>query len=133
MPAPNAWQGWYNRLRKAPWTPPMGAFGAIWAVLYTLMAVAFYKVWTNKKCYPYCAGVGWFLLQLLLNVVWTTIFFRFKSPGWALVDIVAMVTAAAYAYDGFSAIDNAAGQLLLPYLAWLLVAFSLNLYIVVMN
>lgn len=124
---------WYKSLKKAPWTPPPRAFGIVWGVLYFLMAVAVYRVWSHKECRPYCPAIAWFLVQLFLNLIWTSIFFRLKSPGWALVDIIAMTVAAGYTYRDFSAVDPSGALLLLPYIAWLLIAFTLNLYIVVMN
>tara|TARA_Y100000817_G_C16762734_1_gene502386 strand:+ start:562 stop:951 length:390 start_codon:yes stop_codon:yes gene_type:complete len=124
---------WYKRLKKAPWTPPPPVFGAVWTILYILMAIALYLVWTNKKCYPHCDAIKIFFLQLLLNLVWTSIFFRFKMPMLALIDLVAILITASYTYKEFSNINKTAGHLLIPYIAWLFVAFTLNLYIVVMN
>ena len=124
---------WYKNLKKAPWSPKPPVFGAVWSVLYIMMAIALYLVWTNKKCYPYCSAIKIFFIQLLLNLIWTTIFFRFKMPILALIDLVAIIVAAGYTYKEFIAIDKTAGNLLIPYLAWLWVAFTLNAYVVVMN
>ena len=124
---------WYKNLKKAPWSPKPPVFGAVWSVLYIMMAIALYLVWTNKKCYPYCSAIKIFFFQLLLNLIWTTIFFRFKMPILALIDLVAIIVAAGYTYKEFIAIDKTAGNLLIPYLAWLWVAFTLNAYVVVMN
>ena len=124
---------WYNKLKKAPWSPKPPVFGAVWAILYIMMAIALYLVWSNKKCYPYCSAIKIFFIQLLLNLIWTTIFFRFKMPILALIDLVAIIVAAGYTYKEFIAIDKTAGNLLIPYLAWLWVAFTLNAYVVVMN
>tara|TARA_B100001057_G_C22565762_1_gene839116 strand:- start:324 stop:713 length:390 start_codon:yes stop_codon:yes gene_type:complete len=124
---------WYKNLKKAPWTPKPPVFGAVWSILYVMMAIALYLVWSNKKCYPYCSAIKIFFIQLLLNLIWTTIFFRFKMPILALLDMVAIIIAAGYTYKEFSIINKTAGNLLIPYLAWLWVAFSLNVYIIVMN
>ena len=124
---------WYKNLKKAPWTPKPSVFGAVWSILYIIMAIALYLVWTNKKCYPYCSAIKIFFIQLLLNLIWTTIFFRFKMPILALIDLVAIIVAAGYTYKEFIAIDKTAGNLLIPYLAWLWIAFTLNAYVVVMN
>ncbi len=124
---------WYKNLKKAPWSPKPPVFGAVWSVLYIMMAIALYLVWTNKKCYPYCSAIKIFFIQLLLNLIWTTIFFRFKMPILALIDLVAIIVTAGYTYKEFIAIDKTAGNLLIPYLAWLWIAFTLNAYVVVMN
>ena len=87
---------WYKNLKKAPWSPKPPVFGAVWSVLYIMMAIALYLVWTNKKCYPYCSAIKIFFIQLLLNLIWTTIFFRFKMPILALIDLVAIIVAAGF-------------------------------------
>ena len=126
-------EGWYKNLKKAPWTPKPSVFGAVWSILYVMMVIALYLVWSDKKCYPYCKAIKIFFIQLMLNLVWTTIFFRFKMPSLALLDMVAIIIAAGCTYKEFSIINKTAGNLLIPYLAWLWVSFSLNVYIIVMN
>jgi len=124
---------WYNSLNKAPWTPPNSFFGPIWTILYILMTLAFIRVWSNKKCYPYCTGLTYFLVQLLFNLMWTTIFFKYMMPLYALIDIIIIMIFTYYTYTSFRRIDSVAGKLLIPYMLWLCVAFSLNLYIVINN
>ena len=81
---------WYSTLKKAPWTPPNYVFGIIWPILYLLMGISFLIVILDKKCYPYCAPITYFLVQLVLNLSWTTIFFRLKQPLIALIDMIIM-------------------------------------------
>lgn len=124
---------WYKSLRKAPWTPPSYIFGIVWPILYFMMATSFALVWKNKKCFPYCSPLTFFLIQLGFNLIWTTLFFKLKMPILALVDIVLMTYFAFITQKMFSKINKLAGYLLIPYLGWLLLAFSMNLYIVIMN
>jgi benzodiazapine receptor len=124
---------WYKSLRKAPWTPPTYVFGIVWSILYFMMTISFVLVWKNKKCFPYCSQLTFFLIQLGFNLIWTTLFFKLKTPLLALVDILLMTYFAYITQQAFSKINKLAGYLLIPYLGWLLLAFSMNLYIVIMN
>ena len=79
---------WYKTLKKAPWSPPNYIFGIVWPILYALMAISVALVWSNKKCYPYCSPVTFFLLQLAFNLIWTTIFFNWQMPRLAFLDLL---------------------------------------------
>lgn len=124
---------WYRKLNKAPWTPPNWVFGVVWPILYLLMGVSFLLVWTNKKCYPYCYPLLYFLIQLGFNLMWTTLFFEYKKPEWAMLDLILTFVFTFYTYVEFKTISNLASLLLLPYLAWLTLAFTLNAYVVIYN
>jgi tryptophan-rich sensory protein len=124
---------WYKSLNKAPWTPPSYVFGIVWPILYVLMGISFLLVWKNKKCFPYCSPLTYFLIQLGFNLIWTTLFFVMKKPLLALLDICLIIYFAIQTYNRFIKIDRLAAYLLVPYLLWLLIAFSMNFYIVLMN
>lgn len=124
---------WYKSLSKAPWTPPSYVFGIVWPILYLLMGISFLLVWKNKKCFPYCSPLTYFLIQLGFNLIWTTLFFVMKKPLLALLDICLIIYFAMQTYNSFIKIDRLAAYLLVPYLLWLLLAFSMNFYIVLMN
>ena len=124
---------WYTSLQKAPWTPPNYVFGIVWPILYAMMAVSFLMVWKNKKCFPYCNPLTMFFIQLGFNLIWTTLFFKLKMPVLALIDIMIITYFAFITKQAFSKINKFAGYLLIPYIGWLLLAFTMNLYIVIMN
>ena len=124
---------WYTELIKSPLNPPSYVFGIIWPVLYFLMAISTYLVWTNPKCYPYCEAITYFNIQLFFNLIWTTIFFKYKRPKLALLDIILIIAFTVITYFKYKQISYKASLLLLPYLIWLSVAFMLNLYIVIYN
>ena len=124
---------WYRKLNKAPWTPPNWVFGVVWPILYLLMGISFFLVWTNKKCYPYCNPLLYFLVQLGFNLMWTTLFFQYKKPELAMLDLILTYVFTFYTYVEFKTISNLASLLLLPYLAWLTLAFTLNAYVVIYN
>ena len=79
---------WYKTLNTAPWSPPNYVFGIIWPILYILMTISVLIVFFNKKCYPYCAPLTFFFLQLILNLSWTTVFFQLQMPVVAFLMII---------------------------------------------
>ena len=114
----------YLSLNKAPFTPPSYVFGIVWPILYTLMGISTYLIWSDPKCSPYCSALTFFFIQLFFNLIWTTLFFKWNMYKTALLDIVVMF--------GFSVVTFLK-YLLIPYLAWLCLAFTLNAYIVAYN
>ena len=124
---------WYKDLNRAPWSPPNYVFGIIWPILYLLMTISVLLVLFNKKCYPYCSPITFFILQLILNLSWTTVFFQLRQPLISLIMIVFIIGITAYTALKFYPYSKIASILLVPYLLWLCVAFSLNGYIVLYN
>jgi len=135
--------GWYATADKAPWSPPNWVFGPVWTVLYTAMAVAAWLVWrspadgsrTPKKR----AALTAYGVQLVLNLLWTPVFFALYpvlgTPAlWiAFVIIVALAVAVAVTVVLFGPISRTAGLLMLPYLSWIVFASSLNLWAALHN
>ncbi len=124
---------WYKDLNRAPWTPPDYVFGIVWSILYTLMIISLLIIFLDKKCYPYCLPMTYFFIQLAMNLIWTTVFFKWKLLVPALVLLFLILLFTYYAYKKFKTINKIAGYLLIPYILWLCVAISLNTYIVVNN
>jgi tryptophan-rich sensory protein len=125
--------GWYKNLNKAPWSPPNYVFGIVWPILYILMCISVLLVYFDTKCFPYCSPITYFLLQLILNLSWTTIFFKFRQLILALLIIILVILLTSYTSIIFYPINKIASLLLIPYILWLCLAFSLNLYIVIYN
>ena len=126
-------QQWYNTLEKSPLSPPNYVFGIVWPILYVMMFLSLYLVWTNQKCYPYCPPITLFIVHLALNMVWTTIFFKWQMPKLALLDLILILGLVGLSYTQFYQIQKVSAYLLIPYLLWLCFALHLNLYIVVYN
>jgi len=124
---------WYSELQKAPWTPPDYVFGPIWTVLYILMAASYFLIRKTKQCIKYCDALNYFFLQLFFNLMWSFIFFDMKMPLYALIDMILIIAFTCMTYVAFSKFSKTAARLLIPYILWLGVAFSLNLYIVLNN
>lgn len=124
---------WYKKLKVAPWNPPDYVFGIVWPILYVLMFISASLVYIDKECYPYCYPLTIFFAQLFLNLIWTTIFFKYRLPLLALIDLILILALTIYTYILFYKINKIASYLLIPYILWLSLALTLNLYIVIMN
>jgi tryptophan-rich sensory protein len=124
---------WYRSLVKPPWTPPGWVFGPAWGLLYTLMAVAAWLVWRRAGAAPIVLPLALYGVQLILNGLWSVLFFGMQAPGLAMVDIALLwlaIVATAYA---FWQVSTTAGVLFLPYVLWVTFASALNYAIWRMN
>ncbi|MBZ5642230.1 MAG: tryptophan-rich sensory protein [Acidobacteriia bacterium] len=115
---------WYASLSKPRWTPPNWLFGPVWTILYVAMAIAAWLVWWRVGLTA--VPMQLFLLQLLLNVAWSALFFRLRAPGAAFAEIVMLWLAILATSIEFWRVVPAAGWLLLPYLIWVSYATALN-------
>jgi benzodiazapine receptor len=120
---------WYAGLAKPSWTPPDWVFGPVWSVLYLSMAIAAWLVWRQAGLAGAAASTALFGIQLLLNALWSWLFFGLHSPSAASVDIVLLWTAIAATTVAFWLRSTVAGILFLPYLVWVSFASVLNLAI----
>lgn len=123
---------WYAGLAKPSFTPPNAVFGPVWTVLYIMMAVAVWRVGLTSG-QSRRRAIGWFVLQLVLNALWSPVFFGLHAPLSGLVIILALLAALAATTVAFWRIDRVAGLLLAPYLAWVCYATALNAAIVTLN
>ena len=116
---------WYPTLRRPSWNPPDWIFGPVWSSLYLCMAVAAWLVWRSGAVGTKYALLLFFV-QLGLNVFWSVIFFGFRLPGQAFVEIVALWAAIVLTAAAFWRASALAGVLFLPYLVWVSFAAILN-------
>lgn len=119
--------GWYTQLHKPAWGPPSWLFAPVWTVLYSMMAVAAWLVWRGGgwKTHPHALGL--FVLQLLLNALWTPLFFGLHRLGLAFAELVFLWLVLAMTRRAFVRVSKLAGGLLVPYLLWVSFAAALNL------
>ena len=122
--------GWYAMANKPSFNPPNWLFAPVWTALYIMMGVALFLVWKSEgaKAIKQTAFIS-FAVQLVLNFLWSFIFFYAKQPGWAFVDIIAMWIAILLTIIWFAKISSAASWLLVPYIFWVSFASLLNFYI----
>lgn len=127
--------GWYADAEKAPWTPPDIVFGPVWTVLYVMMAVAAWLVWRRRHDGDVRPALTAYLVQLALNAAWTPVFFALYpvigvTALWiAFGIIVALIAAVLFTILRFWPLSRLAAVLLMPYLAWIVFASSLNVTI----
>ncbi|MDB5416397.1 MAG: CrtK [Rubritepida sp.] len=121
---------WYVRLRKPSWNPPNWVFAPVWSMLYVMIAVAGWLVWRKE-------GLGAAMLvyaaQLVLNFLWSVLFFGRKRPDLALMDVITLWLSIVICILVFAPISGWAVLLMLPYLAWVTFAGALNLAILRLN
>jgi translocator protein len=116
----------YAALNKPAWNPPAWLFGPAWSLLYTLMAVAAWLVWKRGGFAAQRRPLGLFLTQLVLNALWTPLFFGLHLPALALAEITLLWLAIALTIAAFWRVQRTAAWLLVPYLAWVTFAAALN-------
>lgn len=118
---------WFASLEKPAFQPPDWVFGPAWTLLYTLMGISLSILWRARgKDSDADPALVLFGVQLAMNSLWSFLFFRWKSPGWALVDIVALLVAIMMTLRAAWKVSPIAGSLLVPYLAWVGFATMLN-------
>ncbi|HPG00871.1 MAG TPA: tryptophan-rich sensory protein [Kiritimatiellia bacterium] len=117
---------WYAGLVKPAWNPPAWVFGPVWTLLYLMMAVAAWMIWRQAPSTSRSQALRWFMLQLLLNAMWSPAFFGCHSPVAGLVIIMVLWLAIVMTVVLFWKASRVAGVLLLPYLAWVSFATALN-------
>jgi benzodiazapine receptor len=131
--------GWYADAEKAPWNPPNWLFGPAWTLLYTLMSVAAWLVWRERHRLPVRGALTLYVVQLVLNALWTPVFFglypALGTPAlWiALGVILALDVAVLLTMLAFWRVSRVASWLLVPYWAWVLFATTLNAALAALN
>lgn len=123
---------WYVTLAKPSFSPPNFIFGPVWTMLYALMGISLYLVWTSKVKSKKQA-LKYFFVQLGLNAMWSIIFFGLKKPGLAFFEIIALWIAIYLTIKAFQKISKVASYILYPYFAWVSFASVLNLSIWILN
>jgi benzodiazapine receptor len=116
----------YQLLLKPTWAPPAQVFGPVWSVLYVIMAVAAWLVIRARGRARARPAIVLYALQLVLNALWTWLFFRWRVGWVAFVEILALWALLLFTTLEFWRARRLAGGLLLPYLAWVTFAASLT-------
>ena len=121
---------WYLNLTKAPWTPPGWVFGAAWTSIMICFSIylifLFTKNYNQKKLFL-------FSIQFILNVSWNYLFFNKHEVFISLISIILLTALIFFLFFHYYKELNKVSYLLLPYMIWLCIATSLNLYILIHN
>ncbi len=125
---------WYASLNKPPLQPPNWLFGPVWITLYTLMGVSIFLVIKNGLNKPGVkSAAGLFAVQLVLNTLWSIVFFGMHELLMSVFIIAALWIMILLTMLKFKPISFTAAVLLLPYLLWVSFASYLNSAILVLN
>ncbi|MCC7004438.1 tryptophan-rich sensory protein [Candidatus Nomurabacteria bacterium] len=125
---------WYNSLIKPSFTPPSFVFGPVWTILFILMGIAFFLVWkkdlknSNSK-----KAIGIFFFQLVINILWSVMFFGLRSPLAGLIVIAVLWLSILLTIFSFYRISKLSAYLLVPYILWVSFASCLNYAIWTLN
>jgi tryptophan-rich sensory protein len=121
-----AGEWYYQSLNKPFWTAPAWLIGPIWAVLYLMMALAAWQVWLTGH-YERTNALIWWGALLVLNIVWSALFFGMHRPGWAWLELGVTIVVAVLCIKAFRPLSKQAAFLMAPYLLWIIYAWALNL------
>ncbi len=124
---------WYELLQKPTWTPPNWAFPVVWPLLYLMMGISAWLLWKMKKVYLSGTEFTWFFVQLILNALWSWIFFGMNLVATGLAEILLLWIAILFTIFLFWSRKRLAGLLLVPYLLWVSYASALNFAIWQLN
>lgn len=124
---------WYATLVKPELAPPNWVFAPVWLTLYTLMAVSLVMLWHRRKMNGADSAITLFVVGLMLNALWSALFFGMERPDLAFVDIIALWGSILLLILGLAVISRRAAYLLMPYLIWVIYASVLNLQIIMLN
>lgn len=116
----------YGQLTRPDWAPPSWAFGPVWTLLYILMAVAAWLVWRKGGIREARGPLALFLVQLVLNALWTWLFFRWQRGALAFADSIVLWVLILATLIAFWRVRPLAGVLLIPYLMWVTFATVLT-------
>jgi tryptophan-rich sensory protein len=121
---------WYRGLDRPWFQPPDWAFGPAWTIIFALAAWGFARAWRAGARGPLVAA---FVVNGLLNALWSLLFFTLERPDWALVEIVPLWLSILAMILLAVRHDRLGGWLIVPYISWVSFAGALNLAIVRLN
>lgn len=124
---------WYDALAKPSWQPPKWLFAPVWSVFYAAIAVAGWLVWRKAGFAGAELAFAVYGLQLVLNALWSAIFFGLRRPDLALVECLFLWLSVVATTILFFPIEPTAGWLFVPYVCWVSFAMFLNWVICRLN
>ena len=119
-------KSFYSQLAQPAWAPPSSIFGPVWSMLYALMAIAAWLVWRSGGFSSHRIALAFFLGQLVLNALWSWLFFAWHLGALAFAEILLLWILIVATLVSFWRARPLAGTLLIPYLLWVSFAAALN-------
>ena len=127
---------WFLSLVKPSFNPPNWIFGPVWTILFIMMGISLYLVWQKRGLFnqkQWLFSLKIFSIQLGLNILWSYLFFFFRSPLAGLAEIILLWVFILFNIIHFYKLNKTAGLLLVPYLLWVSFASVLNLNLWILN
>ncbi|MFH1587715.1 MAG: TspO/MBR family protein [Candidatus Diapherotrites archaeon] len=125
---------WYALLNKPFFSPPNWVFAPVWIILYLFMGIAAFLIWRKGfELKKVKTALSLFTIQLILNSLWSIIFFGLKNPFLAFLEIIVLWIAIALMIKSFYSIEKKASYLQAPYILWVSFAALLNFSIWFLN
>ena len=125
--------GWYTTLNKPSFNPPNWIFSPVWTTLFILMGISLLLILKKSASYYRRQAIFAFYIQLVLNVLWSFIFFYLNRPDLAFLEIIILSLAIVINIVYFWRLSRISAYLLVPYLAWVFFAAFLNYSICLLN
>lgn len=125
--------GWYVTLNQPSFNPPNWIFGPVWTTLYILMGISFFMVWQLPPNEVRKQSIRIYWIQLILNFLWSFLFFYFKNIGFALIEIVILWLSIVLMLKLFYKVKPLASYINVPYILWVSFATALNIAYYALN
>ena len=122
---------WYDTIEKPTFNPPDWIFGPVWTILYITMGISLYFIVTSKI--KNSIAIYFFFTQLILNGLWSILFFGMKNPLLAFIDIIFLVGFVLTTIITSAKVSKVSSIILIPYLFWISFATILNYSILILN
>lgn len=119
-------RAFYVELNQPDWAPPGWLFGPVWTALYAMMAVAAWLIWRQGGLKFHRVALSLFVLQLILNALWSWLFFAWQMGAASLFNIIVLWCLILATILYFKRSSYWAAALLAPYLLWVGFATALN-------
>ena len=116
----------YAQLDRPAWAPPSSLFGPVWSALYALMGLAAWLVWRTRGWEGARPALTLYLVQLVLNALWSWLFFRWRIGAAAFGEVLLLLLFIVLTIVAFARVHRTAAAMLLPYLAWVSYASALT-------
>lgn len=126
-------RSFYQDLQRPEWAPPGWVFGPVWTTLFALMAIAAWLVWRARGWRGAQAALTLFIVQLIVNALWSWLFFAWRWGTGAIVDVLLLWVLIVATIAAFWRVKRLASMLLVPYLLWVTYASALTIWIVQRN
>jgi benzodiazapine receptor len=124
---------WYKALVKPWWCPPNFVFPLVWTILFAMMAVSGWLIWHRAPAESLVLAMTIYGVQLVLNALWSALFFGMRRMRWALVDVAFLWLSIVAMIVIFWPLGRLAALLMVPYLVWVTIASGLNFAMIRLN